>query len=221
MKSVYFFLFFILSLDAYSQLSFMPNEGERIKDDVLDSTIVFRYRFLEAGAWAYSSMLEVTLSTDSSWNYKRVLIKNNDQQILELPPMDKSINIDSLWLDLSSMGFMELPSEQEMVKYVTKNGKLFKVSNQQYEAIQPTDISLYLSEFQNHHSTRVIYHNAPKYMMERLTSGSHSSETWYVPDLYKASFCYELIMKRFNFSDFKEQYLIHFVKDGSKEKETR
>lgn len=201
------FLLF-LSFLAKAQFSFEPNTDSTYFDTAYDTTALFQYKFLEANAQLYSTYLELSYNTDSTWSYKRVLISLIDDYRLELPPIEPAINIDRLWNGLTEVGFLELIPEQEQTIIISNKGKVVDVPFETYELMWNANVPLFISEFASKNGIRRIKHLSPIHINEKL---QQSEKNWFIPEVYRASFCYSMIKDTFQYSDYKEAFMPYFL----------
>ncbi|SHK92719.1 hypothetical protein SAMN04488028_11218 [Reichenbachiella agariperforans] len=204
MKPILVFLILLGPLTGQCQFSFEPNNDSTLFDKPYDSANIFEFKFTISSPWFYSSYLELTYNQDSIWNYKRYLIKNVDGERVELSPMDSTPNIGNIWNQLVELGFLTMKTEDEVTFKVIANGKLFLLPYETYQKMYPTDLANFVSELSNQHGTRTVMYYAPSEMLEKLQK---SNQKWYVPELYKASFCYNLIMDTFKFEDYRNKFI--------------
>ncbi|MBK6265250.1 hypothetical protein JKA74_09380 [Marivirga sp. S37H4] len=221
MKTILIALLFIVPLLGRAQFSFEPNSDTTIFDTPQDTSAIFQYKFIVASAWHFSSYLELTYNQDSTWSYSRTVISNIDSKRIELPPIDPPVNVDKLWKELINVEFLNLKTEDEITYIVTKDGKYVELPFEKYQMMGATDMSNYVSEFYSKLGIRTIMHYAPIEMMSKL---HQSDQTWYVPELYKATFCYTLIQNKFHFTDYRNAFAEYFKsinEDKSKRKKRR
>lgn len=207
MKLTLFTFLLVVPLLGEAQFSFEPNSNSTIFDTPHDTSALFQYKFIEASPWHFSSYLELTYNQDSTWSYRRIVISNIDNKQIELPPIDSTLDIGRLWQKLADVGLLTLKPEDEETYRITVDGKFFELSYEKYQMMWPTDMSNYVSEFYSEFGIRTIMHYAPINMMNKL---NQSKQTWYAPELYKATFCYELIKSKFQFVDYRDAFYEYF-----------
>ena len=207
MKSILFTFLLTFPLLGQAQFDFNPNSDSTIFETPQDTSAIFQYKFMVASAWHFSSYLELTYNQDSTWSYRRIVISNIDSMRIELPPINTPLNIDRLWQELTKLEFLDLKTEEEITYRVTKEGKYIELPFEKYQMLGGTDMSTYISEFYSKVGIRTIAHYAPIQMMNSL---HQSGQTWYVPELYKATFCYTLIQEKFHFVDYIDAFQKYF-----------
>lgn len=207
MKLIIITVLLLPSLLGAAQFRFEANSDTTIFDTPHDTLALFQYKFLEASPWHFSTYLELTYHQDSSWSYKRVIISNIDNKQIELPQIDPPFNINILWQELDNVGFLSLKPENEEIYRVTVDGNFIELPYEKYQMMSPTDHSNYVSEFYSELGIRTIMHYAPISIMNKLNK---AKQTYYVPELYKAVYCYELIKGKFQFADYRKTFYEYF-----------
>lgn len=200
-------LLFFTSL-AKAQFSFEPNTDSSYFETAYDTTALFQYKFLEANAQLYSTYLELSYNTDSTWSYKRVLISLIDDYRIELPAIEPAIDIEKLWNGLVEVGFLELIPEQEQTVIIGNKGKMVDVPFEKYEQMWNANVPLFISEFASKNGIRRIAHLSPIHINEKL---QQSEKNWFIPEVYRASFCYSMIKDTFQYSDYNEAFKPYFL----------
>ncbi|MEP2274466.1 MAG: hypothetical protein ABJH98_03380 [Reichenbachiella sp.] len=213
-------LLLFLSFLAKAQFSFEPNTDSSYFETAYDTTALFQYKFLEANGQLYSTYLELTYKSDSTWTYKRVVISLIDDHRIELPPIEPAINIDRLWNGLVEVGFLKLIPEREQTIIIGNKGKVVDVPFETYEQMWNANVPLFISEFASKNGIRRITHLSPININEKL---QQSEKNWFIPEVYRASFCYSMIKDTFQYSDYKEAFMPYFLelKNEKSEKQSK
>ena len=118
--------------------------------------------------------------------------------------MDSIPNIDNIWNQLVDLGILTMKTEDEVSFKVISNKKLLELPYETYQKMYPTDMNTFVSELSNQQESRTVMYYAPSEMLKKLWN---SNQKWYVPELYKASFCFNLIMDSFEFEDYLNKFI--------------
>jgi hypothetical protein len=204
MKQILFACILSIPFTGQCQFSFEPNTDSTVFSRPYNSSNLFEFKFIVSSPWLFSSYLELTYDHESTWSYKRFLINNSNGEWIELPLIDPSPDIDHIWAELVDLGFLTLKPEDKVSFKVIKDGKLYELPYEKYQFMYPTDMAVYVHEFSSQIGIRSVNYYAPSVMLNAL---QNSKQKWYVPELYKASFCYELIQHAFNFEDYRDTYI--------------
>ena len=200
MKCKLLLLFLSFSYFAQAQFDFEPNSDSSSIHFTEDADFIFQYKFL-IGGQLFSSYLEISRKVDSSWAYRRIVNIHLDGHSIELPPLESNINFERLWEDLATFDFLRLKPENELsYKHLSKNF-IADFTYEKYQMLQGLHSPIYISEFKSEKGIRSIYHNEPFRVIQGI---NNSGQNWYLPEFYKVTFCYKLLMSKFQFDDYNE-----------------
>ncbi|MEQ9202394.1 MAG: hypothetical protein RLO09_07390 [Cyclobacteriaceae bacterium] len=171
MRTLLLNIIIFFPLLSYGQFNFKPDSTdsafpfEQFKATELRrpnfDSIIFELRYWVSSD--FGGFVQLTLNNDSTWNYRRGYL--NEGNIRTLALTSNQPKIDSIWSELLSNDFLELPNQDEIIYTYQKDGRTIKLGPEKEESEQLV------------HSTL----DAAGHTIELFTKGNYRSYYYYNP----------------------------------------
>ncbi|MEQ9377423.1 MAG: hypothetical protein RIG68_19705 [Imperialibacter sp.] len=194
---------------TWAQFDFEPDSADISKLLLAPpdyDSIRFEVRLWTLSAWLYSTVTQVSLSQDGRWNFRRAFIDWQDS-LVAIPELNPTPNLERLWDKLDSLGVLTLKSQSEVTAKFVKDGRTYRLTEEQIEKLTGSDVSAYVVELLSEEGFRSFSYVDPAGLIEKRFWDSERG-TWLVPEHHQMAQIIQVVNDTFK-DDGLSKYVVN------------
>ena len=187
-------------LSSFAQFDFEPDTTKSMETHLpppsFDS-VAFAVRIWQSGQIG-ESFYQLTFAHDSSWSYRREIFDRDERSSMELPLLEKPPGLVALWKHLDSLGIRTLKSQRQSTVGIVRDGKVYKLNEEQLDKMIGLHLPLYTVELFNPEGYRSYFYFDPINLSKNFDK---SDQQWIAPEHERMAAIIEAVNEAFHFED--------------------